>query len=83
MATKIIVFDPLSSEAVKKAEGELDALLYKEWQVVSSIGGNRTGQMPSSGTSVIRETGKVSLPISKDYVVLILYKEGMETEPSS
>ena len=72
MATKILVFDPLSQEEIQNAEIELDRLLVDEWQLVSSLGGNRTGIRVGVGFQ--SSVSSAHPPEFKDYVMLILHK---------
>jgi len=72
MATKILVFDPLSPEERQNAETELDRLFVDQWQLVSSVSGNRAGVRV--GVGVQSSVSSAHPPEHKDYVVLILHK---------
>ena len=71
MATKIVVFDPMSSDEIEETEIELERLLVDDYKIVGSVGGNRTGHTTDFRPRIGAEGG---MPEYKDYVVLILYK---------
>ena len=77
MATKIVVFDPLSEDEVHATEVELDALFNSGWGILTTLSGNRTGTVVSESHSSPISSAPV-MPTFKDYVVIILYKSSTD-----
>ena len=66
MATRILVFNPLNTADVERAETELDHLLLDGYEIIASVDGNRTH---------IVSTPESLAPTYEDYVVLILRRK--------
>jgi len=68
MATRILVFNPLTDTDVERAEKELDHLLLDGYEIIASVGGNRA--------HIVSATEPESHPPTvEDYVVLILRRK--------
>ncbi|MBZ0285134.1 MAG: hypothetical protein K8L97_30655 [Anaerolineae bacterium] len=74
MPTRILTFNPLAEDELKKTEQELDHLLGSGWEIVSSIGGNRSGRQGGRGPLRTEREVAAAAPVSRDYIVLILHQ---------
>ena len=59
MSTRIFVFNPLSEQEVKTTESEIDALMNKDWEIVSAVSG--AGEDQSYVMLVLRKISTVPM----------------------
>ena len=69
MAIRVLTFDPLNANDVTQFERDLDTYLREDWEVLTTISGNRAGVAWGKVSPFL---SKVRSPEYKDYVVFVL-----------